>query len=144
MESHILDISRVVQLSVAPVFLLTAITTMINAMNAGLGRIVDRRRKVFDQIDDDDTTLSDYAKIELGILQRRSHLAYLGIFFAVLSALLVCLVIAGAFVGALISIDLTKIVAVVFSVALISMIVSLGMFLREVFLGVSTGLSAAR
>ena len=144
MESHILDISHVIQLSVAPVFLLTAIATMINAMNSRLGRIVDRRRKVFDRIDGDDATLTDYAKRELRTLQRRSHLAYLGIFFAVLSALLVCLVIVGAFVGALISVDLTKTVAVVFILALLSMIVSLGMFLREVFLGVGTGMNAAR
>lgn len=142
-EPHILDISHVIQLSVAPVFLLTAIATMINAMNTRLGRIVDRRRKVYDHIDGD-VDLSDVATRELDLLHRRSHLAYLGIFSAVLSALLVCLVIVGAFVGALISVDLTKTVAVVFILALLSMIVSLGLFLREVFLGVSTAMNAAR
>ena len=139
MESHILDISHVIQLSVAPVFLLTGIATLINAMNSRLGRIVDRRRKVLERITGSENTPGDEAHKELSTLYRRSHLAYLGILFSVLSALLVCLVIVGAFVGALISVDLTKTVAVVFILALLSMIASLGLFLREVFLGVSTG-----
>ena len=46
MESHLTDISRVIQLAVAPVFLLTAIATMIGAMSTRLGRIVDRRRVI--------------------------------------------------------------------------------------------------
>jgi Protein of unknown function (DUF2721) len=139
MESHILDISHVIQLSVAPVFLLTGIATLINAMNARLGRIVDRRRQVLDRVKGDETELTVEMTKELRTLYHRSHLSYLGILFSVLSALLICLVIVGAFVGALISVDLTKTVAVVFILALLSMIVSLGLFLREVYLGVSTG-----
>lgn len=36
MESHLTDISRVIQLAVAPVFLLTAVATLINAMISAL------------------------------------------------------------------------------------------------------------
>ena len=39
MESHLTDIARVIQLAVAPVFLLTAIATLITALNNRLGRI---------------------------------------------------------------------------------------------------------
>ena len=46
METHITDIAHVIQLSVAPVFLLTAISTLIGAMNTRLGRIIDRRRVI--------------------------------------------------------------------------------------------------
>jgi hypothetical protein len=139
MESHILDISHVIQLSVAPVFLLTGIATLINAMNTRLGRIVDRRRKVLERVRNCDDEQANAYDDELLTLYRRSHLSYLGIFCSVLSALLVCLVIVGAFVGALISEDLTKTIAVVFILAMLSMIAALGLFLREVFLGVSTG-----
>jgi len=48
MEPHITDIAHVIQLSVAPVFLLTAISTLIGAMNTRLGRIIDRRRVVME------------------------------------------------------------------------------------------------
>jgi hypothetical protein len=142
MESHISDIAHVIQLAVAPVFLLTAIATMINAMNTRLGRIVDRRRVIQDRLREPTAPLQqrvEELESELRGLQRRSHIIYLGILFLVLSALLVCLVVAGAFVGALVSVDLAKFVAVIFIMAMITMIISLGLFLREVYLGVSTG-----
>lgn len=144
LESHISDISRVIQLAVAPVFLLTAIATMINAMNARLGRIVDRRRLLEDRLLNGGKAPRDEFKQELRGLVRRIHLAYFGILFAVLAALLVCLVVAGAFIGALIAVDLSKAVAVLFILAMCSMIGSLGMFLREVYLGVSAGLNISR
>ena len=75
MEPHILDISHVIQLSVAPVFLLTGIATLINAMNARLGRIVDRRRHVLDRVKGNENVLTDEMEKELRTLYHRSHLA---------------------------------------------------------------------
>ena len=145
MDAHISDVSRVIQLAVAPVFLLTSIATMINAMNTRLGRLVDRRRVVRERIKQSTSeaqTLEFHA--ELNTLVYRSRLAYLGILYSVLAALLVCLVIGGAFIGALISVDLAKTVAIIFVLAMSSMVISLGMFLREVYLGVSSGVDASR
>ena len=45
-EQHLSDITRVIQLSVAPAFLLVAMGTLINILAARLARIVDRRRVV--------------------------------------------------------------------------------------------------
>lgn len=139
MELRVDDISHVIQLSVAPVFLLTSIATMINAMNTRLSRIVDRRRVVIERRKSSDQTQNTESDLELRTLSRRSYLSYLGIFFAVLSALLICLVMIGAFIGALISVDLSKAVAIVFILALSAVVVALGLFLREVYLGVSVG-----
>ena len=44
MEAHLTDVTRVIQLAVAPVFLLTSVAAIIGALNTRLGRIVDRRR----------------------------------------------------------------------------------------------------
>lgn len=139
MESHLSDISRVIQLAVAPVFLLTAIATLISAMNTRLGRIVDRRRVVLARNDDSSATGE-----ELSLLERRSRLVYFAIFCAVLSALLVCLVVAGAFVGALIAIDLARTVALLFILSMFAMISALSLFLREIYLAVRTGTHANR
>lgn len=139
MELRVDDISHVIQLSVAPVFLLTSIATMINAMNTRLSRIVDRRRVVIERRKSSDQGQNTESDLELTTLSRRSYLSYLGILFAVLSALLICLVMIGAFIGALISVDLSKTVAVVFILALSAVVVALGLFLREVYLGVSVG-----
>jgi len=50
LESHLTDITHVIQLAVAPVFLLTAIATLINALNIRLGRGIDRRRLMLGRI----------------------------------------------------------------------------------------------
>ena len=139
MELRVDDITHVIQLSVAPVFLLTSIATMINAMNTRLSRIVDRRRVVIERRKSSDQAQNTESDLELTTLSRRSYLSYLGILFAVLSALLICLVMIGAFIGALISVDFSKTVAVVFILALSAVVVALGLFLREVYLGVSVG-----
>ena len=140
---HLDDIAHVIQLAVAPVFLLTAIATLINAMNGRLARIVDRRRVVLDRQRDCDaaTRAAEHAETdwELALLALRSKLVYHAIFTAVLSALLVCLVVAGAFIGALFDTNLGKAVAVLFILAMFAMVASLGLFLREVYLAVSGG-----
>lgn len=139
MESHLTDISRVIQLAVAPVFLLTAIATLISALNSRLGRIVDRRRVVQDRLSRQEAGETAAGQHEITQLMRRSQLVYYAIFCAVLSALLVCLVVAGAFLGALLGVDLARSVAALFIAAMLAMIAGLSLFLREVYLAVRTG-----
>ena len=140
-QTHIMAISEVIRLAVAPVFLLTAIATMVNAMNTRLVRVVDRRRVMQDRIKESGETPPENLKEELRLLIRRSRLIYLAILFAVLAALLICIVVAGAFLGALISVDVARGVAISFILAMSAMIISLGLFLREVYLGVSFGMN---
>ena len=45
-EPHIPEITAVIQLAVAPVFMLTAVGTIISALSIRLGRAVDRRREL--------------------------------------------------------------------------------------------------
>ena len=138
-ESHIIDISHVIQLAVAPVFLLTAVATLITALNSRLGRIVDRRRAVQDGRPSRSDAQAVQADTELRLLSRRAKLIYFAILAAVIAALLVCLVVAGAFLGALLSVDLAEVVAVFFILAMFALIGCLGLFLREVFLAVASG-----
>jgi hypothetical protein len=136
MDSNLTDIGRVIQLAVAPVFLLTAIATLINAMNTRLGRIVDRRRVVQERLRNlKDEEAADAGR-EMQLLGQRSRLVYFAIFCNVLSALLVCLVVAGAFLGALLKVDLARPVAFLFIGAMLAMIAGLGLFLREVYTAV--------
>jgi len=139
METHIADITRAIQLAVAPVFLLTAIGTLITALNNRLGRAVDRRRIVQERLQDAGGGDAAEARRELARLVQRSRLIYFAILAAVAAALLVCLVVALAFVGALLSVELSKMVAVLFILSMCALIVSLALFLREIFLAVSFG-----
>jgi hypothetical protein len=139
METHIGDITHAIQLAVAPVFLLTAIGTLITALNNRLGRAVDRRRIVQERLLHASEGEAGESRRELATLARRSRLIYFSILAAVAAALFVCLVVATAFVGALASIELSKPVAVMFILAMCALVVSLALFLREIFLAVSFG-----
>lgn len=134
METHLSDVAHVIQLAVAPVFLLTAIATLINAMGTRLGRIVDRRRVVNARLEAQATGPEATAlEGEIRRLARRSLTIYHAIFCVVLAALLVCLVVASAFVGALLHIDLAPAVAVLFILAMLSMTAGLALLLREIY-----------
>jgi hypothetical protein len=75
--------------------------------------------------------------MELRLLVRRIRLIYFAMLSAGLGALLVCLVVAGAFIDALASIDISREVAVLFILAMLAVIGCLSLFLREVFLAVN-------
>ena len=139
METHIADITRAIQLAVAPVFLLTAIGTIISALNNRLGRAVDRRRVIQERLLHTSEETAIPAKAELAALARRSRIIYFSILAAVTGALLVCLVVACAFIAALLAVDLSKEVAVLFILAMAALVVCLTLFLREIFLAVSFG-----
>ena len=143
MESHITDITHVIQLAIAPVFLLTAIGTLIAVLNVRLGRNIDRRRLMEEELrgstEDKPTDEQRARQRELRLLARRVRLIYFAMLSAGLGALLVCLVVAGSFVGALVAVDISREVAVLFILAMFAVIGCLGMFLREVYLAVTTG-----
>jgi hypothetical protein len=132
-DAHVFDITRVIQLAIAPVFLLTAIASIINALLGRLGRAVDRRRVVEAQLAEQEPQNQD-TLTELILLARRIQLVLWSIGFAVLSALLVCLLIGTAFLGAYTSLDLSRTVAILFIAAVFALTGCLLLFMREVFL----------
>jgi len=134
MEPHISDISRVIQLAVAPVFLITTIGTLLNALAGRMGRAVDRRRKLEELLSAFEGETRASMERELADLAHRIRLVLWATAFAVLSGLLVCLLIGTAFLGAFVSLDLSKPVAALFVAAIAALTLCLIAFLREVFL----------
>lgn len=133
LDSHVFDITRAIQLAVAPVFLLTAIGTLINALMGRLGRAVDRRRKLEEQIAGFEGDTRSAIERELATLEQRIRLVLWSMASAVLSALLVCVLIGTAFLGAFVSLDLSRPVAALFVLAIAVLTLCLLVFLREVF-----------
>jgi hypothetical protein len=132
------DIGHAIQLAIAPVFLLTAVGTLINVLVNRLGRSVDRRRVLVSALPTLADGVAENARGELVFVARRVKLIYSAILLAVLCALLICLLIALAFVDALIATDLSEFVAILFVLAMLALIGSLMLFLREIYLGVHT------
>ena len=143
-DPHVPEIAGVIQLAIAPVFMLTAIGTVINALSIRLGRAVDRRRELEERLAAMTADELPSAQDELATIARRIRFVYLSIVFAVISALFVALLIAFAFIGAFVRTDLSPTIAAMFVCAVVALIVCLLLFLREIFLAVSTPRPVAR
>jgi len=137
-DPHVPEIAGVIQLAIAPVFMLTAIGTVIGALSVRLGRAVDRRRELEERLAAMPPAELALAHDELATIARRIRFVYLSIVFAVISALFTALLIVGAFVGAFVRTDLSFTIAGMFVCAMLALIVCLLLFLREIFLAVST------
>ena len=127
-NSPISDIARVIQLSIAPVFLITGIAGLLSVLSGRLGRTIDRARALHALPEDDDIDR------ELSVLSRRAKLIYRAITLGTASALLVCLVIVSLFISAFVTFPIGSVIAVLFVAAIIALIAALVLFLREVFL----------
>ena len=139
---HVTDISRIIQLAVAPVFLLTAIGTILSALNNRLGRIVDRRRVLDDRVRKAPAAGDQAAQedvLELELLARRISLIYHAIVLAIVCALFICMLVASIFLGVFVAVDLARLVGTLFILAMFALIGSLWMLLREVFIAVKVG-----
>ncbi len=137
-EHHVPAIASVIQLAVAPVFMLTAVGTIINALSSRLGRAVDRRRVLENMLAALKGDEAATAHAELAAIAQRVRLVYFSILCAVFSALFICLLIAGAFIGAFVAVDLSGSIASMFVLGIFALIACLLIFLREIFIAVNT------
>ena len=134
--SDISDVSRLIQLAIAPVFLLTAVGSIINVLTSRLARVVDRGRKL-DDIDGRAGAQADSVNEPERInLRHRLWLIYLALAFEVCCALFVGLLIAAGFVSAALGANLALAIALMFILAMASFVAGLAVFLREIFLAV--------
>jgi NADH:ubiquinone oxidoreductase subunit 3 (subunit A) len=137
LDPHVPEIAGVIQLAVAPVFMLTAVGAILAALGGRLGRAVDRRRQLEERLAALAAAEQPSARAELETIARRIRFVYLSILFAVISALFICLLIVGAFVGAFVRADLSYTIGAMFVFAMLALIACLLFFLREIFLAVS-------
>lgn len=135
-DQTIYDISHVIQLSVAPVFLLTSIGTILGVLSSRLARIVDRARALNERLESAPENRTGAIHAEMHTLARRRRLVNLAITAGTTAALLVCVSIATVFLGAVMKANVTLAVALLFIVAMAAFVAALVFFLREVFLAV--------
>lgn len=125
-------VSHVIQMAVAPVFLLTGIGAILSVLTGRLGRLVDR----FRALTETSKLLPSTQARELNILTVRARWVHWAITLCTASALFVSLVIGALFMGAVANINPSRIVSLLFIVAMTSLIIGLGCFLREISLSV--------
>ena len=135
-DQTIHDISHVIQLSVAPVFLLTALGTILGVLSSRLARIVDRARALNDRLETATEARIPPIHAEMRTLASRRRLVNLAITSGTTAALLVCVSIATVFLGAIMKASVSTAVALLFILAMGAFVAALVFFLREVLLAV--------
>lgn len=136
MNSSIEVLAGVIQMAVAPVFLLTGIAGFLNVMSGRLSRIIDRARIVERRMSagiEDEPRLS-MTRIELRTLWRRVKLINWSIGMCTASGLMVCTVVVSLFVGDFWDLRLAEPIIVLFMLALVLLIFALLLFIKEVHL----------
>jgi hypothetical protein len=131
MNIQISDIGHVIQLAIAPVFLLTGVATKLAVLTNRLARIIDRTRVLEDRLKDVSNT--EYAS-ELETLWVRSHLINTAITSSTACGLMVCLVIVLLFLGDTTGLRLDQYIAGLFVFAMLGLISSFVYFLREILI----------
>lgn len=124
-------ISQLIQLSVAPVFLLAGVAGLINVFTGRLTRIIDRVDKLEQQKNEEED--SEYLAKRHKFLSMRMSNINLAIFFGTATGLLVALVILTMFFNFLYDFDGSIIISIEFILAMVSLIISLIVFLKEIY-----------
>lgn len=137
--SQLSDLSHLIQLAVAPVFLLAGVAGFLNVMTGRLGRIVDRHRVLQRRkLSHHDADVLAQIDLELKVLQRRIRLNNWSVGFCTLSGLLICVVVVTLFAGSYWKFPVKAGIVLFFIMAMLCLIVTLLLFIKETQLATRT------
>jgi hypothetical protein len=128
-------VAHIIQLAVAPAFLLTAIGALLNVMTNRLARVIDRARILEARLKGSSPEETAALHADLLLLSSRAKLVGLSIALCTTTAILICSVIAILFSGNFMSFDISTPVALLFILGMLSLIFGLLIFLREIYVG---------
>lgn len=127
---NVSNVANVIQLAVAPAFLLTGSGAMLGVMAGRLARVVDRFRELHEA----GGWNHEQKSVEMNMLLKRSRWIHRAIILTSLAALLVCVVIATLFAAVEVGWNPSRIVSLLFICAMGSLVAGLLCFLREIAL----------
>ncbi len=122
---------RVLQIALAPAFLLAAISGLLNVVTGRLARVVDRTREVQDALVSAEPERRATLTAELSTLSRRRTLVRRSMQLSVAAGMVICLMVALLFVMGLAQFSMASIIIAMFSVAMGLIAASLGALLME-------------
>ena len=120
-----------IQLAVAPVFLLTAVATLIGVLATRLARIIDRARVVEERLEAGGVSNVEAAYIELAQARMRGTIVNVALALLTVSAALIGLTVVSLFLGGTTRTHIETVVPWSFLGGLLSFILALLCFLIE-------------
>ena len=133
--TSVTTVAQIIQLAVAPVFLLAGIGAFLNVCAGRLSRIVDRARSVEPLLLASRGEEHDRWLREIRVLDRRMALVSQAIFLSVLAAVLTCAVVILLFAGGLTGGQFATAISLLFIASMVAVGGGFAVFLVETRLG---------
>ncbi|MBY0489533.1 MAG: DUF2721 domain-containing protein [Gemmatimonadaceae bacterium] len=129
------QLAQLIQLAIGPVVLISGVGLILLTMTNRFGRIIDRGRRVADLIEAaHDPHRRDVLRLQLHILRRQARLMRMAVSLVVLAIFLVVAQILVTFIGTEVGGIPVTLATLLFFGALLSVLVAMGFFLREILL----------
>jgi MFS family permease len=129
------NLAQIIQLAIAPVFLLAGLGSFLNVCAGRLARIVDRARKLEPRILESRGEEHDRLIREIRMLDRRTQVVNRAIFSTVLAAVLISIVVILLFAAFLTGLRFGNAIALLFIAAMLATASGFAIFLHETRLG---------
>jgi hypothetical protein len=126
------DLIPVLQIAIGPVILISGIGLLLLTMTNRLGRAIDRAREIQSDLASLGAEMRAAHEAQLRILWRRARLIRAAIIYASIAALSAALLIILLFFAALLEIQAAWLVAALFIVCMLSLILSLVVFIYDI------------
>ena len=133
--TSVTTVAQIIQLAVAPVFLLAGIGAFLNVCAGRLSRIVDRARQIEPLLLASRGSEHDRWLREIRVLDRRMGLVSQAIFLTVLAAVLICAVVVLLFAAGLTDAHVGTAIALLFIASMIAIGGGFAVFLVETRVG---------
>lgn len=134
-QTAVSEVAQIIQLALAPVFLLAGIGAFLNVCAGRLSRIVDRARTIEPLLLKSRGAEHDRYLREIQVLDRRMVLVSRAIWLSVLAAVLICLVVVLLFAGSLVSGQFGTAIALLFIGCMVALGAAFAVFLIETRIG---------
>lgn len=132
--ADVTSIAHAIQLAVAPVFLLTAISGMLGVLTNRMSRIVDRARDLESEWPEAAPVRMTVLRESLKNLSKRARLIGYAITLCIACALSVSSVVIALFIDTLTGVNLSRPIAGGFMLGVMLLFAGLLCFLREIYL----------
>ena len=136
--TDVAGVAHSIQLSVAPVFLLSGIGVLLGVLTNRLARIVDRARPMEEQLARASGAEADDLRDRLRALHRRALCSNVAITLSTVAALLVAVVVALLFASNFVRFSLAAPLAALFVLSMLALVGALLAFLVEVRIATRT------
>ena len=131
-STPLLELIPVLQVAIGPVILISGVGLLLLTLTNRFGRAVDRARTLLREMRDSSREERERLAGQVEILYHRASLIRISVIMAAVSVLLASVLIITLFVTALLKIESGPLISVLFICCMVSLIVSLGSFIRDI------------